>query len=103
MGEGMMPNLLNAARGSDDNAGYLLLELLLLLLDGHSTEEVAYLHTPEPAAEALKLVANLRGEGESDASSQGGLRGRAARTWKASSRVWHRTIAETSPGLGSSC
>lgn len=99
----MMPNLLNTAGGSDDDAGHLLLELILLLLDGDASEEVANLDTPEPAAEALKLVTDLKGA--EVVREMGGIdpTGERSRTWKASSRVWHKTMADTSPGLGSSC
>ena len=62
--EEKMPNLLNAAWGSDDDAGNLLLEFFLLLLDGDASEEVSNLDAPEPAAEALKLVADLRKQSE---------------------------------------
>lgn len=101
--EEMMPNLLNTAGGSDDDAGHLLLELILLLLDGDASEEVANLDTPEPAAEALKLVTDLKGA--EVVREMGGIdpTGERSRTWKASSRVWHKTMADTSPGLGSSC
>ena len=50
----------DAAGGSDHHVRVVLLQDLLVLLDGEASEEVCHLHALEVAAEALKLVADLQ-------------------------------------------
>jgi len=55
------PHLLNPPGRADHDGGHLFLQALLLLLHGDASKEVAHLDVAESDAEALELVANLRG------------------------------------------